>query len=119
MAELDALGRTPEQAAKERAEIAEHMGWGGSNAQVRRERAEIAREVRRANYQADREARAIEKARWVVAYEDEFWVQQAADDAEQAGHNPEEARRYERQRLAETRDERVHRAFADFIVDEP
>jgi hypothetical protein len=99
MAELDALGRTPEQAAKERAEIAQ--------------------EVRRTNYQADREARAIEKARWIVASEDELWVRQAAEDAIRDGYDPEEARRYTRERLATTREERVHRAFADIIVDEP
>jgi hypothetical protein len=119
MAELDALGRTPEQAAKERAEIAEHIGWGGTDAQVRRERAEIAQEVRRTNYQADREARAIEKAHWIVASEDELWVRQAAEDAIRDGYDPEEARRYTRERLATTREERVHRAFADIIVDEP
>lgn len=129
MAERDHLGRTPEQIVRERAEIAAALGASGSEValdrfgrtptQAARERAEIDAALRHAAHEEDRQARAMSRAYEWASYEEDYWIEAAGKDAEREGFNPYEAREAMRLRLAESRDERVHAAFARFIVDEP
>lgn len=119
MSELDRLGRTPEQAAREQAEIQAAFALGGEADQKARERAEIRRALDADERARRRSESALMKAQDYVDAMMSDEVDLIVNEAQQAGYSTESARRMARKELRALREQRIAGAYDDFIVREP